>query len=321
MRMGPLEPWTAVAASQSGVVTRRQLEIAGVTQGRIRGLLRSGRFVPLVHGVYATYTGPVSVMSPAWAAVLWAGAGSAVGGRTALWLWRVQDRPPPVVQVCLPISVRRRTVPPWIDARVRRGMEVMVHPTARPPRLRPEAALLDECDRLPEEQASGLLLAAVQRRVTTAARITAVLETRARHSKRALVRAVVADASSGVHSELERRYLLVERAHGLPRGQRNLVEASGGRVRYRDVEYPAYRCLVELDRVATHRGDELRDRARDRSATLSGRRVLRFGWPEVVGSPCSTAREVARLLGMAGWAGPARRCGPGCPVDVDEPLS
>jgi len=139
MRMGPLEPWTAVAASQSGVVTRRQLEIAGVTQGRIRGLLRSGRFVPLVHGVYATYTGPVSVMSPAWAAVLWAGAGSAVGGRTALWLWRVQDRPPPVVQVCLPISVRRRTVPPWIDARVRRPTTAVTARSGAARRVRPTA--------------------------------------------------------------------------------------------------------------------------------------------------------------------------------------
>jgi len=302
-------------------VTRRQLQTAGVTPGRIRGLLEAGHFVPLVHGVYATYTGPVSFMSRVWAAVLWAGAGSAAGGRTALWLWQVQDRPPHAVQVCLPISVRRRAVPSWIDVRVRRGVEVMAHPTAQPPRLRPEEALLDECDRLPEAQASGLLLAAVQRRVTTPGRITAVLETRARHSKRALIGAVAADAVSGVHSELERRYLLVERAHGLPRGERNLWEASGGRVRYRDVEYPAYRCLIELDGAATHRGDELRDRARDRSAVLSGRRVLRFGWPEVVGSPCSTARDVALLLRVAGWAGPARRCGPGCRVDVYEPPS
>ena len=70
----------------------------------------------------------------------------------------------------------------------------------------------------------------------------------------------------------------VERAHGLPRGERQ-VPAIGiaGRI-YRDVEYKTYRTVVELDGRAAHpESDRWRDMRRDNASVVAGRWVLRYG--------------------------------------------
>ena len=116
----------------------------------------------------------------------------------------------------------------------------------------------------------------------------AALARRARHRWRSVLLEVLNEASHGVASLLERRYLRdVERPHGLPSGRRNAQEVvAGGAHRYRDVRYLSWRTVVELDGREAHPADAaFRDLRRDNDAVAYGDTVLRYGWRDVCRQP------------------------------------
>jgi hypothetical protein len=316
-RTGRTEAWSELAQAQAGAVSRRQLRERGLTCGQIDARLESGRWTGLLPGVYATFTGPVPTLTRAWAAVLYAGSGAALGGAAALWLWRPSDRPPDVITVCVPAD-RRVVGQPGLRVVVRRQLAARVHPVALPARLRVEVAVLDLADEATEpERVVDVLLHATQSRITTPARLVATLSERRRHRWRALVRDVLDDAGQGVQSALERRWLTdVERRHGLPRGERNAADTGDdGRRRYRDVRYRGWRLVVELDGREAHPDwARFRDRSRDNASALGGDVTVRYGWREVAADPCGVAAQLVTVLRLQGWAGTPRRCSPDCPV-------
>jgi very-short-patch-repair endonuclease len=148
----------------------------------------------------------------------------------------------------------------------------------------------------------------VQTRRTTAARLRLALDARSRHSRRLLLRELLADVADGVESPLELRYLRdVERAHGLPEGRRQQVSRHQHR---RDVVYRDYGLVVELDGRLGHEGmGRFRDMTRDNLATVSGEASLRYGHADVAGEPCLVARQVGEVLVLRGWRGQFRLCG------------
>jgi hypothetical protein len=225
--------------------------------------------------------------------------------------------------VTVPVH-RRVAEQPGVSIRYALHLETTRHAARRPPVTTIEDTVLDQADRaeVPDAAIIDLVLRVCQRRLTTAARLAAALGLRKKIRRRALLQDLVEEVTDGVASTLERRYAAdVERAHGLPLGRRNVQEGPRGRRRYRDVEYQAYRLLVELDGRASH-PDELRewDDLRDNEVLLdSDRRTLRFGWRSVTVTPCATANQVAVLLGRGGWTGTPRRCGPTCTLPLDDP--
>jgi very-short-patch-repair endonuclease len=109
---------------------------------------------------------------------------------------------------------------------------------------------------------------------------------------------------------LELAYLRsVERAHRLPRADRQAVaEEQGGR-RYDDVRYSRFRTRVELDGRAAHpEHPRWRDMRRDNAAVAAGDTVLRYGTGDVVSRPCAVAVQVGTALRAGGWRGKPRRC-------------
>ncbi len=312
-----LDRWQVLAAEQAGVVARRQLLELGYGEGQVGALLDRHRWDAVRPGVYLTFGGEPAPRAKAWAALLAAGPGAALGGTTALWLWGVLPDPPDAVTVCIPDD---RHVVAGAGVRVvrRRRLDDVVHPSASPQRLRLEAALLDATDTPSTVTLIDLVLRATNSRRTTPARILLALAGRNRHRHRALLHDVLGEAAEGVGSALERRYLrTVERPHGLPRGRRNRQERrSDGptglpRNRYRDVEYG--RLVVELDGLEAHPRWALHlDRRRDNSAERSRRRRLGYGWREVLEDPCWVAAEVADVLAQEGWSGRPTPCGPVC---------
>lgn len=315
--------WAALAEAQHGAVSRRQLIRLGLSRDQVRWLVASGRFQPLLHGVYAAFTGPVPWRTRLAAALLYAGPGAVIGGRTALRLHGVLDPPPEdrpdaePVEVCIP-HPRRVVATDGLLVRAQRRVEDRAQQLPWPPRLRVEEAVLDVAGQAADdERAIAVLLAAVQRRRTTPQRIRAALEGRARQPRRALVLEVLAEASEGVHSLLERRYLRdVERAHGLPAADRqHRAGQDGTGARYRDLRYRRERVVVELDGEIAHPEDaRQRDAARNRGIVADGDVPLGYGWAEVAATPCATAAEVAAVLQARGWPGTPHGCGrPGCP--------
>ena len=168
-----------------------------------------------------------------------------------------------------------------------------------------------------------LVIRVCQAGLTTAARLRAELATRPRQRWRSLLLDLLADVADGVQSPLERRYLQrVERAHGLPRGERNHQEGGPGTHLYRDVRYRQYCLLIELDGLEAHPGRHAhRDRRRDNRSARDEHTTLRYGWHEVTGEPCDVAVEVAEVLAARGWTDPPRRCGPGCTIPRDWPTT
>ena len=126
---------------------------------------------------------------------------------------------------------------------------------------------------------------------------------------------MLADLRDGACSVLERGYLhRVERAHGLPRGERQTRSIATGRSTYQDVRYRRQRVIVELDGRAFHDAPKDRDRDALRDlAELSGSGLVttRVTYGLVFGDAYRTARLIAQLLRGRGWTGRPRSC-PNC---------
>lgn len=314
--------WATVADRQDGIVSRGQLLAAGLTPAQARRDIENGRWRVLQPGVYATFTGPISERARVWSAVLAAGRGAAASHHTALWLGGLLDEPPTPVHVSIPAS-RRVVRQPGIRIHLSRALDranpTVLHPAAAPPRIRLEAALLDQCETDTARQTTHLVLSAIQRRLTTADRIITVINGRSRHRWRGLITDMLAEATAGVASPLELRYRRdVEIGHALPTGVRNHGERgpSGG-TWYRDVRYPRWRVLIELDgREAHPTHTAFRDLRRDNWATVSGDATLRYGWRDIAGDPCAVAVQVALVLASRGWGGRLDSCHAQCRVPL-----
>jgi hypothetical protein len=184
-----------------------------------------------------------------------------------------------------------------------------------PPRQTVEHALLLEASKKKRlEGAIAVLADGVQARRTTTQRLVKALDKRPKLRHRALLRAVLVDLGEGVRSVLEYRYLnSVERAHGLPRGQRQQPLVLAGKRGYPDVEYVGLGVVVQLDgRVGHTRSlDKWADLDRDLVGVLAAVLTLRVGWAQVL-DPCRLAGLVGAVLNHRGWSGEVQACGSNC---------
>ena len=308
-----------LADDQEGVISRGQALSVGMTDGHLAREVSGRRWQRSDHdGVYLVHTGPISYLARCWAALLHAGAGAALGMETAAWIWGILDDPPSTVHVAVPAD-RRPAAQEGVSFHVRVHLSRRVHPAKTPAVVRLEETLLDMVDRrgTSAEQVIGWVLRACQRRLTTEARLRLALAGRSKIRHRRLLRELLSEVRAGVQTPLERGYLRdVERAHGLPRGERNRSEGGAGARRYRDVRYRGFLLVVELDGRVFHPPDE-REQDNLRDADLlarEGTRTVRYGWRAVRVTPCRTAEQVAALLRQAGAEVTARRCGPHCTV-------
>jgi hypothetical protein len=313
--MPPPADFDALCELQHGVVSRGQLLGLGHTDDWIEARLRSGRWQRVFTGTYATFSGQIPYRARVTAAVLRAGPGAMARARTAAALYGLADQPPDrPIQVLVP-ATRRVSLEPGIEARYSRDAAARRHPLWTPARTWIEDAVLD----LAQESASladvtGWVSRAVGRGLTTPDRIRAALQDRRRQRWRPELTAILADVSEGARSPLEVRYLRrVERAHALPRGVRQRRVVAGRSVRYVDIDHDEFSTRIELDGRMGHADDgAFRDRRRDNDGVRTGHATLRYGWAEVVDSPCAVAAEVSQVLRDRGWTGQAMPCGASC---------
>jgi hypothetical protein len=302
--------------SQDGTISRSQALELGATPADLRRLVRRRELARVHHGVFVDHTGPLTWRQRAWAAVLYA-APAALSGASALRAangpgHRGHDDDGPIH-----VAVgRERTLvaPTGVVLRRTSNLASRVQWNLAPPRLKIEEAVLDVAAASKNDlEAVATLADAVGSRRTTAARLQAALDARARIGRRELVSAVLSDVATGACSALEHAYLTqVERPHGLPVARRQVRASSRGPV-YRDVLYEDFATVVELDGRLDHTRVRDRDRDLDRylDAALEALLTVRLGWGQTVGRPCVTARKLGRLLQQRGWTGSAYTC-PSC---------
>ncbi len=311
------EPCLRLLSAQCGVIASWQAEAAGISGRHMRNRQRSGRWRRLHFGVYAAFTGEPPRSAVLWAAVLRAGPRAILSHETAAELDGLVDRPGKLVHLTVPYSQHTQPVPGMVIHRSSRSI-AFKQQRPLPPRTATEETVLDLADAAASfDTVVSLVARACQRGLTTPFLLADSLELRARARWRRELRQALQDVADGAHSVLEYRYLHdVERAHGLPRPDRQAeADRHPGRI-FRDIHYRRYRVTVELDGTASH-PDEQRwqDKRRDNAAAADGIFTLRYGWADVTERPCETAREIAAVLGRGGWGGLPRRCGPGCRVE------
>jgi hypothetical protein len=306
---------------QDGVVARQQLTSIGASRTDVRRMLARRELVEVHRRVYVSHTGRPSRRQLEWAAVL-ACAPAALHRESALDAHGMtRDRAPTVAgnqPIHLVVGRERRISPPAgvVLERVADPAR-WVQDHRRPPRAAFDFALLKAASARDEAGAVALLSDAVHQGLTTADRLVGTITDLTRLRQRALLTEVLSDVAAGTRSVLERRYLRdVERAHGLPAGQRQLRQRTGTGVVCRDVRYGDQRTLVELDGAFGHRdaADRWADLQRDLDASLSDHVTLRPGWAQVL-EPCRLAAIVGEVLRQRGWQQRVRRCRTGCLAD------
>lgn len=282
---------------QQGVVSAQQLELGGFSLRAMRRLREERVFFLSERGIYCRDP-ELSWEQRCWVGLLLGGPDAVISGLAAAHLDGWYKREP--AQIDVYSSVLRRPQDPRLvlhrGSRLGRG---------EPTRTRPEVAIIDAAGGLGSDDLIGLVADAIYARRTTTTRLQAELANFPKAKNRTLLRELTGDVTLGVMSGLERRYLYdVERAHGLPRGKRQ-VRGKGGLV---DVAYEVG-LLVELDGQLGHTGrDVAKDRARDRRHLLAGRPTVRYGWPDIEGAPCQTAWQIGELLVRLGWTERPHHC-------------
>jgi len=302
---------------QNGVISRRQALAAGEAPHDVRRRLRRRDWVKVHPGVYVAHTGPMTWHQRAWAAVLWAWPAS-LWGPTALQALERPQLQAAAESIHVAVGRHRSGLrpPPGVAVHHVDGLDTSVLWNASPPRTRVEEAALDVAIGADSDlDAVAVLAQVVQRRRTTADRLSLALARRSRASRRRWLSTVLSDLAAGTCSVLEHGFLVrVERPHGLPGAERQLPVRSSQGLVYRDADYGPV--LVELDGRLFHDSATARDRdlERDLDAAVDRRATLRLGWGQVFERPCATAAKLAVVMEDRGIALRARPCKPGCPV-------
>jgi very-short-patch-repair endonuclease len=288
-----------VAARQYGVVSRAQLEAAGLGPSAIKHRIAHGRLHRIHRGVYAVGHRALAPGAREMAAVLACGPSAVVSHRSAARLWRLLG-PDSVAAVEVTILRSTRASRPGI--RIHRSDRLPpkdIRRLARIPVTSPARTLLDFADDATERELERAFDEALVRRLTSRAALVAVVErSRGRRGAGRLRGLVQRDEEPAfTRSEAEERFLALVRAAGLPAPQLN-VELGGYTV---DFLWRAPSLVVEIDGYRFHstRSAFERDRVRDARLGAAGHRVMRVTWRQLVAEPHAVVARLAQALLVA----------------------
>ncbi len=279
-----------IAALDHGVVTRRQLLRAGVTEGEIKHRLGAGALLREHRGVYRVGHRAPSVDARYLAAVRACGESAVLSGRAAGYLLGLLKGAPPAPEVTtlkyrsVPgVRARRSRIDPR-DATTVRGISLTTVPRT----------LVDlAANTGPGDLARACHEAAV-RYGTTPAQMEAVLARRPGTPGAGTLRAALRGDVRVTLSTLERRFLAVLTEAGLPLPETNRRAGA----RWVDCRWAEPRLTVELDGYRYHHSRHAweRDRRREREARARGDEFRRYSYGDVFEDPRFMLTEMRGLL-------------------------
>lgn len=302
--MTPPDPAIArLAAVQHGLVSRRQLRQAGLSDDQIRRRLGTGHLERVVSGVFAVAGSPPGWHRELMTVALYGGPGAAVSHRSAALLHGLL-RGPQIVEACTPRKRNARTTPStWVVH------TSIVFPRADLTRVggipctTVERTLVDLGAVQPKRRVAYAVDAALRLEKTDLGLLHYIhARRRGRGRRGAGVLAEVLDdlSSTGVtESPYERDFLalLIDLDVPMPRLQYEIRE--GGRLVARvDFAWPDCRLIVEVDGHEYHSSREQRehDATRQNQLTRLGFTVLRFTSDQIATSKPTVARTVHTAL-------------------------
>ena len=288
--------------AQAGVLSRRQLYRLGVTRWEVEANLRARRWRRAGSQSVATYTGPLSLGSRQWAAVLEAGPRAYLDGASALVAWGLDKFDAGPLRVSVPQGVQRRRGR-GIDVRQTRRWCAEDIAAGGVPRSRVEvaavrAALWARSDR----QAALVLTMVVQQGLTTADRIAVEMLRVRRDRRRGFIHAVLLDLMGGVRSLGELDFAGECRRRGLPEPTRQAVRRGRGGRCYLDALFDPWGVAVEVDGIHHTWADAVvPDALRHNDVTLAHTTVLRVPVLGLRVTPDAFFKQIETALLAAGW--------------------
>jgi hypothetical protein len=288
-------------SAQAGMLARRQLTALGMDWDRVNRQITAGRWSARTPRVVSVVTGTLTVEQRRWLGVLHAGPRSMLGGLTAgarhgLTGWERDD-----VTVLVDDELSFELVSGIRFFRSRRPFEILLSPRPGIPSCNLEPGLLLWAGYDAQlRPAHGVLAAAVQQRLTTAARMREWLDLLKPLRRASGFRRMLADVEGGVHSGAERDINKMCRDFGMPLPKRQMSRRdSDGRRRWTDAEWRLVdgRILVlEVD-GAFHMevAQWTADKRRARRISSADRVVLGATAFEVRHEPAEVARDLIAL--------------------------
>lgn len=301
----------AVVRRQAGVARTAQLVALGADRAWISRQVSAGHWQRLHQGVVVTYSGPITWLSRAWGALLYAGPGAALSHESAAFRHELISTAPRVIDVTIP-AIRRAKPSRGVRIHLRRGQLLA---SGRPRTTWRGDTVVDLVagSRTVDDAVGWVCRGA--RAGASPPEIADAVARRRPFRNSALLAEIVAEVAAGIESPLERRYHRdVERAHGLPQARLQVRHVVRGLWIRADGIYDGYGTRVELDGDLGHPGGRTdADTWRDNAVLLAtADRTLRYRWRHAAVTPCATAAQVAHALTLGGWRGGVRRCGPLC---------
>lgn len=293
----------SLAASQEGVIARRQLIGRGVSNDVVAYWLRSGYVFKFLPGVYSLGR-PADRDESYWmAGVLYAGDGTILAGESAAQAWEM-GRSTAGVEVVRSQGVYRavRGFPPHQAARftIRRGSLVPDDfvSKGRIPTMDPARVLIDLCGRVNKQRLRRYFIEAGRNGLLTAPCLNRMTRRSLAFKNRMQLVTLIGhwDPSTGrIRSILEGEFKLVCAEGKLPPP---LTNYPIGRYEV-DAVWLKEKLAIELDGRKFHSDAEalVADSEKSRYLRGLGFRVLRFTWNDVVERPEWVIGQIRKALG------------------------
>jgi very-short-patch-repair endonuclease len=286
----------AIAASQFGVVTYKQLIACGLGRGAVQRRVEAERLQRLWRGVYAFGHSELRVEGRLLGAVFACGEGAALSIRSAADQWGILATARRSIDVTVGTrSGRRRQA--GIDLHCVRRLDPRDVTNLRGiPITTVARTLIDICSVVPDRMVERALEQSYVLRLIAPGAIEAALE-RAPGRKTAPLKRLLAAQSHTptlTRSELEEAFLALCRRSGMPDPEVN-VQLHGYEV---DFLWRRQKRVIEVDGYAFHstRGAFDRDRRKDVDLELAGFPVTRFTHHQVLYEPDDTLRRAQHLV-------------------------
>jgi very-short-patch-repair endonuclease len=280
-----------IAERQHGVVTRSQLEAAGISPEAIKTRIKNGALLREHRGVYRVGHRAPSLLARYLAAVLACPSGSVLAGRAAGYLLGLISGDPPLPSVITPTDCR---IPGIRTSRSRRGATAETTTFRGIPVTSVARTLVDLAAELPPDGLARAVHQAAVRHRTTPREVEAALSRRPQTKGAGELRSVLRGDTRVTLSELEDRFLELLREAQLPLPETNRP-SNGYRV---DCRWATHRLTVELDSYRYHHTRHAweADRRRERVARARGDEFRRYSWGDVFEQPQPMMREITELL-------------------------
>jgi very-short-patch-repair endonuclease len=258
--------------------------------------LRVGRLHELHRGVYAVGRRQVNRNGQFMAAVLACGPEAQLSHHSGAELWGLRKRRNGPIHISLPSSFSHR----------RPGIKTHRRATLGAPRAideipvgDPVSILVDLATCLSDEGVEDAVNEADRLELVATDRLPAALDRQPRRPGTGRLRHILAAQTfSRSQTALERRFLPIARAAGLPKPTAQ-AHLGGNRV---DFHWPELGLVVETDSLTYHRtaADQTTDLRRDQAHARAGLRTLRFTHLQVFRQPAyvrAVLEDTARHLG------------------------